>query len=216
MVDQLPVLYSFRRCPYAMRARVALNYSKIKCILREVSLRNKPESMLEISPKGTVPVLQLTDGTIIDESLDIIHYSLAQHDPDGINQISDTTRNQVNHLITRNDTEFTKLLNAYKYFEKHPEKTQGEYRSQIEKEFLENYEQMLDGKDFLLQSKSTADIAILPFMRQFAHVDKDWFFNSKYKNIILYLNAFLQSKDFEEVIMAKHSPWVLDDAVVLL
>ena len=215
MTEQLPILYSFRRCPYAMRARLALHYSNVKCILREVALRNKPASLLEISPKGTVPVLQLIDGTIIDESLDIIYYALRQNDPDNINQISQDKKEEASRLIHRNDTEFAQLLNAYKYFERHPGKTQNEYRAQIEEEFLENYEQMLEGKDYLLKSKSAADIAIPPFIRQFAHVDRDWFFHSKYKNLIRYLNAFLQNKDFEEVIMAKHNPWTLGDEIVL-
>ena len=208
----LPILYSFRRCPYAMRARMALHYASIKCMLREVSLKNKPQSMLDISPKGTVPVLLLQDGVVIDESLDIIHYALAQNDPEGINQ---TNNEQVNQLIARNDTEFAKLLRMYKYFDRHPENTQKEYRQQIELEFLENYEQMLGEKQFLLSTKSIADIAILPFIRQFAYVDEDWFFTSKYKNLINWLNMFTMSESFEHIIMAKHTPWQRNDEDVI-
>lgn len=84
MSQELPILYSFRRCPYAMRARMALHYSGINCELREVSLKNKPDALISISPKATVPVMHLPDGTIIDESLDIIHYAIGQNDPEGI------------------------------------------------------------------------------------------------------------------------------------
>ena len=132
----LPILYSFRRCPYAMRARMALHYSNINCILREVDLKNKPSAMLEISPKGTVPVLQLPDGRLIEESLEIIYYSLDQNDPEGLNNLSSETTLKARHLIEKNDMEFVGILRKYKYFERYPENTQVSYRNQAEELFL--------------------------------------------------------------------------------
>ena len=212
----LPILYSFRRCPYAMRARMALHYSNINCILREVDLKNKPSAMLEISPKGTVPVLQLPDGRLIEESLEIIYYSLDQNDPEGLNNLSSETTLKARHLIEKNDMEFVGILRKYKYFERYPENTQVSYRNQAEELFLIGYEQMLEGQDFLLGKKSVADIAILPFIRQFALADEEWFFNSKYKNLIKWLNAIIQSEAFEVKVMAKHQTWKEGDKAIYL
>lgn len=207
MQRSLPILYSFRRCPYAMRARMALYYSGINCELREVYLRDKPGSLIEISPKATVPVLQLQDGTIIDESLDVINYAISQNDPENILNVTQEVQNEIDLLILKNDTDFAKLLHRYKYFEKYPDESQAFYRKQIESIFLEKYEQMLENKNFLFNSKSIADFVIIPFIRQFAFVDKEWFFGSKYKNLIQWLNTTLESDEFDRIILAKHSPW---------
>lgn len=197
-----------------MRARMALYYSGINCQLREVSLKNKPSELIDISPKATVPVIQLPCGDIIDESLDIIHYAIKQNDPEGIDNISAQLRVQINELIESNDSEFAPLLRKYKYFEKYPEDSQEEYRKQIEEEFLEKYEQMLEVNDYLFGQMSIADIAILPFIRQFAFVDKEWFFRSKYKNLINWLNKTIASDFFENIILAKHEPWKKGDDIV--
>ena len=207
MSESLPILYSFRRCPYAMRARIALHYSGINCELREVSLRNKPDALLAVSPKGTVPVLLLSDGSIIDESMDVIHYAVAKNDPENILDMSKEVKLEIDNAILKNDKDFSLLLRKYKYFEKYPEETQEEYRQQIESGFLAKYDQMLDGNQFLFGKKSIADFAILPFIRQFAFTDEDWFFSSKYKNIITWLNNYIDSDFFEDIILAKHDPW---------
>jgi len=207
MPEPLPILYSFRRCPYAMRARMALHYSGINCELREVALRDKPNALLAASPKGTVPVLVLPDGSVIDESMDVIHYAISKNDPENILDFSKKIKSEINVAILANDTEFALLLRKYKYFEKHPEETQESYRQKIESHFLEKYEKMLDGNQFLFGKKSIADFAILPFIRQFAFADKDWFFTSKYKNIITWLNNHIESDVFEDIILAKHTPW---------
>lgn len=214
MSQELPILYSFRRCPYAMRARMALHYSEINCELREVSLKNKPDALINISPKATVPVMHLPDGTIIDESLDIIHYAISQNDPEGISNVSKNLQEQIDELIAINDSEFASLLRKYKYFEKHPEESQESYRKKIEANFLTKYEMMLDSNKFLFGKKSIADIAILPFIRQFAFVDEEWFFNSPYKNLINWLNMALESDVFENIILAKHNPWKEGDEPV--
>ncbi len=190
-----------------MRARMALHYSGVNCEIREVSLKNKPDALINISPKATVPVIQFADGVIIDESLDIIHYAIGQNDPEGIAEVSKDLQEQIDKLITSNDSEFALLLRKYKYFERYPEESQELYRKQVEEGFLTKYEQMLDGNKFLFGKKSIADIAILPFIRQFAFVDEEWFFSSPYKNLINWLNMALKSDAFENIILAKHNPW---------
>jgi glutathione S-transferase len=191
-----------------MRARLALHYSNIQCVIREVDLKNKPASLITISPKGTVPVLQLPEGRVIEESLDIMHYAVEQHDPE---QLSLSYNLSAKSIISANDTKFVKLLHRYKYFDKYPEETQTEYRTQAEELFLIRYETMLQNNQFLLGKKSLADLAILPFIRQFALVDKDWFFSSKYTNIISWLNGFIKNESFEAIIMAKYLPWKKGD-----
>lgn len=111
-----------------------------------------------------MPVLQLPDGRLIEESLEIIYYSLDQNDPEGLNNLSSETALKARHLIEKNDMEFVGILRKYKYFERYPENTQVSYRNQTEELFLIGYEQMLEGQDFLLGKKSVADIAILPFI----------------------------------------------------
>ena len=204
----LPVLYSFRRCPYAMRARMALKYSGIAVELREILLRNKPEAMLRLSAKGTVPVMVLADGTVIDESLEVMHWALAINDPDqwwsGLNkkQAAETTA-----LVDQNDFSFKETLDNYKYADRYPEHSAEYYRHQGE-QFLELLNARLNNQDYLLGNAITfADIAIFPFIRQFAHVDKDWFYHSPYKKLQIWLDQFLQSELFNSV-MQKYQPWV--------
>jgi glutathione S-transferase len=176
MSQELPILYSLRRCPYAMRARIALHYSEINCELREVSLKNKTDALINISLKATVPVMHLSDGTIIDESLDIIYYAISQNDPEGISDVSKNLQEQIDKLIASNDSEFASLLRKYRYFKKYPEESKESYRKKIEVNFLIKYEKMLEGNNFLFGNNSIADIAILPFICQFAFVDEEWFF----------------------------------------
>src|SRR5690606_27614836 len=115
----LPILYSYRRCPYAMRARMALHYAGIKFEIREIALRDKPQHMLAVSPKGTVPVLVLADGKVIDESLDVMAWALAQSDPD----IWLTSDPRCAELITENDGNFKQALDQYKYASRFPEQS---------------------------------------------------------------------------------------------
>ncbi|RTK92147.1 MAG: glutathione S-transferase [Rickettsiales bacterium] len=200
------ILYSFRRCPYAMRSRMILNYSKFNCIIREVDLKNKPQELLNISPKGTVPVLQLTDERILEQSLDIMKHVLSIHDPENILDVNQTQNIEIQSFIIKNDNTFAPLLRNYKY----PEKfnvNQNNSRDIIEKEFLEQYELQLEDNEFLLGKLSLADYAVLPFIRQFAYVDQEWFFNSKYKNIITWLNYFIDDDEFESIVMSKMDVW---------
>jgi len=200
-----PVLYSFRRCPYAIRARMALKYASISCELREIVLSNKPQAMINLSNKGTVPVLHLTDGSVIDESLEVMLWALGQADPDNW---LDIENEHGRLLIKKNDQEFKQYLDKYKYFQRYPEHTQLYYRKQAE-EFIELLENMLQehhGLGLVSNQLSLADVAIFPFVRQFAHVDWEWFSNSQYRNLISWLLNLEGSELFLEV-MSKHKLW---------
>lgn len=204
MSDKFATLYSFRRCPYAMRARLGLLFAGVKLELREVVLKNKPPQMLAISPKGTVPVLQLTDGTVIDESRDIMLWALEQKDPQ--NLLDKAVRAEANALIDQNDNEFKYWLDRYKYADRHLEMTQEEYRQRGEV-FLQQLEKQLEKQAYLLGDKVTvADIGIMPFMRQFAHVNREVFYGLPYPNLQRWLQDWLQHPLFLQA-MTKFKPW---------
>lgn len=192
----LPILYSYRRCPYAMRARMAIWAANIQVEVREISLREKPAHLLQISPKGTVPVLQLPDGTVLEQSLDIMQWALAQSDQQGwLNADPEA----VNALITINDGDFKKALDRYKYPDRYPEHTQEVYREQGE-QFLQRLEVTLEQHDYLLGDKpSMADVAIFPFIRQFAAVDAEWFASSPHPRLRIWLEHWLENALFAEV-----------------
>ena len=135
-----PRLYSFRRCPYAMRARLGLLFAGRQVELREITLKNKPPQMLAISPKGTVPVLQLLDGTVIEESREIMTWALEQQDAQGL--LAAQTLPQANALIDKNDNEFKYWLDRYKYADRHLDMSQAEYRQRGEV-FLQMLEALL-------------------------------------------------------------------------
>ena len=195
-----PLLYSFRRCPYAMRARLALYFSEISYRKHEVSLKDKPIAMLEISPKGTVPVLQLVDGSVIEESLDIALWALGQNDPQQLLQCTDARREMLD-LIERNDGEFKHWLDRYKYADRHLENSPEFYRHQGES-FLIELEQRLSTHRFLMgDNPSFADIATMPFVRQFAHVDKAWFEKSPHKHLQHWLAYWLESPAFTQIML---------------
>ena len=192
------VLYSFRRCPYAMRARMALRYSGVPLSIVEVSLKAKPAEMLAASPKGTVPVLVCADGRVIEQSLDIMHWALAQHDPDNWLQASGA------HLIKDNDRRFKVLLDRYKYAIRYPEYPMEYYRAQGA-EFLQRLEDVLTHTPYLAgPALSLADVALAPFVRQFAHVDREWFAQSPFPHLNAWLERFLASELFNSV-MAKNT-----------
>ena len=192
------LLYSFRRCPYAMRARLALRYSGVPVQIVEVSLKAKPAEMLALSPKGTVPVLSV-DGRVIEESLEIMLWALAQHDPDDWLLKGDP---RVLQLIAENDQAFKHHLNRYKYAERYPELPMEHYRAEGEV-FLRALEALLADRAFLLaEHLSLADVALAPFVRQFAHVDREWFASAPYPRLQAWLQRFLESALFVAV-MAK-------------
>jgi glutathione S-transferase len=188
-------LYSFRRCPYAMRARMALRYSGVPVEIIEVSLKAKPAEMLVISPKGTVPVLD-ADGRVIDESLEIMRWALAQNDPDDWLLAGDS---RIDELIEANDQGFKVHLNRYKYAERYPEQPMEFYRAEGAV-FLQRLEGLLNDRDYLLTDHpSLADIALLPFVRQFAHVDREWFAQTPYPRLQAWLQRLLESELFTSI-----------------
>jgi glutathione S-transferase len=192
------VLYSFRRCPYAMRARLALRYCGVPVHIVEVSLKAKPAEMLALSPKGTVPVLSV-DGGVIDESLEIMQWALAQNDPDDWRLGGEPAALA---LIAENDQGFKHHLNRYKYAERYPEQPMEHYRAEGEV-FLQKLEGLLAGREYLLADHlSLADVALAPFVRQFAHVDREWFASTSYHRLKAWLQHFLDSPLFVAV-MAK-------------
>ncbi len=214
MTVSLPCLYSFRRCPYAMRARLGLLFAEQKVELREIELKNKPEQMLAISPKGTVPVLELRDGSqqqVIEESREIVEWALQQNDPHGL---LDTDLAGANALIDQNDNEFKHWLDRYKYADRHPELSKLEYRQQGEV-FLQVLERLLAEHTYLLGERiSIADIAIMPFVRQFAHVDREVFYRLPYPHLQQWLKDWLVHPVFMQV-MAKYQAWQPGDEAVI-
>ena len=200
----LPILYSYRRCPYAMRARMALKYAGVAVEIREIALRAKPAHLLQISPKGTVPVLLTTQGVVLEQSLDIMYWALQQSDPDGWLS-ADAAQTQP--LITENDTSFKQALDRYKYAIRFPEQPMEEYRSQGEV-FLAKLEHKLAQTEFLMSVGLTlADIAIFPFIRQFSAVDAAWFESADYPKLKAWLNLMLSSALFNSI-MDKHPVYV--------
>lgn len=196
-INSLPALYTFRRCPYAMRARLALWNSQIKVEVREILLKDKPASMLDYSPKGTVPVLVLSDERVIDESRDIIFWALNENDPS--HWLRPDKTEEIQGLLDENDGPFKKHLDQYKYAVRHPEESMEESRKRGEV-FLAKLEERLMKNSYLLDDQiSVADIAIFPFIRQFAHVDKDWFEQAPYPKLHVWLESFLQSSLFLEI-----------------
>jgi glutathione S-transferase len=192
-------LYSFRRCPYAMRARMALRYSGVAVNIVEVSLKAKPAEMLALSSKGTVPVLSV-DGQVIDESLAIMHWALAQNDPqDWLLKDDPVGQQLIAGLIEENDHVFKLHLNRYKYADRYPERPMAIYRAEGEV-FLRRLDELLVGRDYLLaEHPSLADVALMPFVRQFAHVDREWFGQSPYHRLQAWLQRFLESELFTGV-----------------
>ncbi len=192
----LPILYSYRRCPYAMRARMALKYAGIPVEIREISLKDKPAHMLQVSPKGTVPVLVLPSGKVIDQSIEIMHWALHENDVDGW---LSADASQTRQLIDENDGSFKQALDKYKYAIRFPEQSTQVYRTQGEA-FFSKLERKLEGTSFLVaDTLSLADIAIFPFIRQFAAVDTAWFESADYLKLKTWLKHLVESALFQSV-----------------
>lgn len=202
----LPLLYSFRRCPYTIRARLALQVSGVAYELREIQLRDKPPSMLAASPKGSVPVLVLPDGQVIDESWEIMQWALQQHDPDNWLGAEGQFLAAAVPLVALNDGSFKMALDCYKYADRHPEQPQAFYRRQGEL-FLQQLEIQLQTHLYLLGDQlSIADAAVVPFIRQFAAVDPHWFMQSPYPRLRHWCDIIINSALFVAV-MQKHAVW---------
>ena len=205
-----PILYSFRRCPYAMRARLALASSGAAFELREVALRSRPPELLAASPKGTVPVLVLPDGEVIDESLDVMLWALRQHDPDGW-LVGDVESMRL--LIADNDGAFKQHLDRYKYPNRYADEQGGDSQRFAELHraagaaWLALLQHRLREKNWLFgETASLADMAVLPFVRQFAHTDAAWFAAQPWPQLAMWLARFEASALYAGV-MDKHITW---------
>lgn len=203
----LPVLYSFRRCPFAMRARMALLVSGQTVELREIVLRAKPQAMLDASPKGTVPVLVLTEGQVIDQSLDIMRWALARHDPEAWLQGDDRA------LIETFDGPFKHHLDRYKYPNRHGSDPIEHRAAGLE--HLQLLEERLAASAFLCgPARTLADIALFPFVRQFAATDQAWFDIQPMPRVQRWLTGLIAS-DLFVAAMSRLPPWQPGDAPVL-
>lgn len=200
MPTDSPILYSFRRCPYAIRARMALAISEADYQHREVLLRDKPQAMLDASPKGTVPVLVLPGGKVIDESIDVMRWALAQNDPESWLAGDDAD------LVATNDGEFKHHLDRYKYSTRHNSDPE-EHRSAC-LGILKHLEERLSHGEWLCgNDRKLTDAALMPFIRQFANTDRDWFDRQDLPRLQDWLERQLASSLFAQV-MVKHDRWV--------
>ena len=205
--SEYPILYSFRRCPYAMRARMALLTSGQACVLREVALRARPVEMIEASAKATVPVLVLAGGQVIEESLDIMRWALARNDPEGWLDDDDAA------LVAENDGPFKQHLDRYKYPDRHGSDP-AEHRT-IGMEFLKALEARLaKSANLCRETRSFTDIAIMPFVRQFAATDQSWFEAQSLPSLKAWLACHQESPLFLRA-MLRVPPWRQGDALIL-
>ena len=197
MSTKLPILYSFRRCPYAMRARMSIVRTNYICEHREVILRDRPEHMMEISPKGTVPVLLLPNGDVIEESLEIMQHVLSW----------DLSSGEL-HWIDRNDNEFKFHLDRYKYPNRYENVDSLEQRS-MAKAYLDDLDEYLSD-----EISSSLNDALFPFVRQFANHDRDWFDAQNWENLHVWLADNLSSNEFA-LCMKKYPQWHEGDDLVI-
>ncbi|MDT3272772.1 glutathione S-transferase [Shewanella sp. SP2S2-4] len=212
----LAVLYTFRRCPYAIRARLGLLLAQCNVEVREITLKAKPAQMLAASPKGTVPVLVLANGEVIAESLEIMRWALTQADPlDLLCQQSPVIEDKMAQLITQNDQQFKPWLDRYKYADRYPEQTQADYYQQAS-HFLTQLEACLGQHSFLVaDTPRLADYAIVPFIRQFAAVDLKRALSDDFPRLAAWLENLISSEIFiramEKYVIwdASHSPTCL-------
>ena len=205
-----PILYSFRRCPYAMRARLAIAASGVACQLREIVLRDKAPEFLEASPKATVPVL-INDGQVIEESLDIALWALGCNDPEDWLSPENGTLEEMRELIAEGDGPFKDHLDRYKYASRHEDMDSDDER-EAAGEFLFKLDQLLSERAYLYGERiSLADMTLAPFVRQFANVDREWFDTQPWPNLLRWLAEFLESNRFQSI-MEKYPKWQAGDA----
>jgi len=222
--NNLPILYSLRNCPYAMRARIAIFKSQQPIELRDVVLSNKPEEMIAASSKGTVPILVFEhedeQSKVIDESLDIMLWALNESDPDDLLNVKhgDTDSSALADmlsLINVFDNDFKSTLEQYRCAKRYHEDNLLECRQTCE-EHLKVIEELLNKQAYIFSEKeSLVDIALLPFIRQFARVERQWYLKSPYPKLRQWLNNYLQSPMFSKV-MTKYPLWLDNNEIIIL
>lgn len=204
----IPILYSLRQCPYAMRARIGILQAKQPVMLRDIVMKNIPKEMLDASPKGEVPVLVFEDSSVIDESLDIMLWALKRSDQNNLlfNHQPNTFQNMLD-LINRNDNEFVDALKRYKAASRYHDSEEINCRQQCEP-FISYLEQRLTKHDYVFGvTASLADYAILPFIRQFSRVDRKWYLQAPYPNLQRWLERHYQDPIFSKA-MTKYPQWL--------
>ncbi|NRB01584.1 MAG: glutathione S-transferase [Rhodobacteraceae bacterium] len=207
-MDQAPIFWTFRRCPYAMRARLALVSAGVEVELREILLRDKPEAFLATSASATVPALKAGE-TVLDESLDIMIWALKQSDPDALLDMPEAGW----ALITANDGPFKAALDHTKYASRYPDKDASEER-ETAAGYLRALEAQFSGNPWLFGVRPTlADYALLPFVRQFANIDRAWFNAQDWPQVRRWLDRFLEGQVFAKI-MDKYPPWAEGDVPV--
>jgi glutathione S-transferase len=211
----LPILYSFRRCPYAMRARFAIWTARVRCELREVILRDKPSSLTEYSEKGTVPVLVLADGTVIDESLEVMFWALAQDSGHNWLAAPAGCLADMRSLIAINDNEFKTHLDRYKYPERYEDPDPLHHREEGERFLLELDKRIATNGYFFGPEPKLADYAIAPFIRQFANTDRAWFDATNHSALRSWLDDLLGRPLFQSI-MVKHVAWQESDMPTII
>ncbi len=214
-LPSVPVIYSFRRCPYAMRARLALLASEQICEHREILLRDKPATMLALSPKGTVPVLWLPDGRVLDESLDVMYWTLHNNDPLGWLEYTSSEILLATKLIEENDGPFKYHLDRYKYADRYEKENLALHQDSC-LETLEKLNALLSGNDWLFGAEARMiDYAILPFIRQCRIANSDWFdAQNQLEDLHRWLQNFLTS-DIFNIVMHKYDVWNDEDDPVV-
>ncbi|WP_375748224.1 glutathione S-transferase [Vibrio sp. HN007] len=214
MSENIPILYSLQNCPYAMRARMAIYSSQEQVLLRAIKLNNKPDEMLLLSPKGSVPVLVVPDNKdncshmIIEESLEVMLWALSRNDPDNLllSEEKSTLPSMISFIIEF-EYDFVLALSNFSSAKRYHDNNWIERRLECER-YLQILEDKLTEGDFLFsQQESLADIAIMPFIRKFARVEKKWFRESPYPKLRHWLNRYLQSPTFSKV-MENHELWI--------
>jgi len=214
--ESLEILYSLKHCPYAMRARLAILKSARPVILRNITLSNKPKEMLLTSPKGTVPILVVSPNLVIEESLEIMLWTLGENDPsDLLHCEAANTLPQMIQLISQFDTAFIDCLTQYKCAKRYREANIKQKRQACEV-YLKKLEARLNKHAFLMSDKeSLADIALLPFIRQIAKVERQWYLHSPYPKLRAWLNGYLQSTSFT-TIMRNIPFWITNQKIIIL
>ena len=204
----LPILYSLRQCPYAMRARLGLLLAQQPVMLRDIVMTNIPKEIFEASPKGEVPVLVLVDGTVIDESIDIMRWALNKNDPqDLLYKNQSNFIENIQNFIQHNDNEFIEALKRYKAASRYHDVAEVEHRQQCEV-FIKDIESRLSKHEYIFGDKpSLADYAILPFIRQFSRVNRKWYLQSPYPKLRNWLERHYNNPLFSKV-MKKYPQWL--------
>lgn len=212
---QRDVLYSFRRCPFAMRARMAMRVAGRRYELREVVLRDKPAALIAASPKATVPVLVCADGRVIEESIEIMLWALRHNDPHSWLHPAHGTLPAMRALIARADGSFKHHLDRYKYATRYPAEDPLEHRARASEFLLELDERLATQANLFGPHRALADVAIAPFVRQFMLADPEWFGRQPWAALRGWLAQFIESQVFTGV-MGKHAPWKDGDAPLLM